>query len=108
MECNASTFLVEMKEMGFILENVQAHSLVLLDELGRGTAPQDGLAIAWACCESLLTTSAFSLCVTHFHELTVRVACQGASPGVFFVLTSSDTGARGFVPQREEHAHARR
>jgi len=66
-----STFLVEMVETANILNNVGAHSLVLLDEVGRGTSTFDGLAIAWAVVEALQERSgAKVLFATHFHELT--------------------------------------
>jgi DNA mismatch repair protein MutS len=66
-----STFLVEMVETASILHNVTARSLVLLDEVGRGTSTFDGLAIAWAVVEALHDRSrAKVMFATHFHELT--------------------------------------
>jgi DNA mismatch repair protein MutS len=66
-----STFLVEMVETASILTNVTARSLVLLDEVGRGTSTFDGLAIAWAVVEDLHDRpGAKVLFATHFHELT--------------------------------------
>ncbi len=66
-----STFMVEMVETAAILNQASRHSLVILDEIGRGTATYDGLSIAWACLEHLHETNACrSLFATHFHELT--------------------------------------
>jgi DNA mismatch repair protein MutS len=66
-----STFLVEMVETASILNNVTRRSLVLLDEVGRGTSTFDGLAIAWAVVEALHDHGgAKVLFATHFHELT--------------------------------------
>ncbi len=66
-----STFLVEMVETASILHNVTPRSLVLLDEVGRGTSTFDGLAIAWAVVEALHEAAgAKVLFATHFHELT--------------------------------------
>jgi DNA mismatch repair protein MutS len=66
-----STFMVEMTEAAGILNAATPQSLVLLDEVGRGTATFDGLAIAWAVVEYLQTrTKAKTLFATHYHELT--------------------------------------
>jgi DNA mismatch repair protein MutS len=68
-----STFMVEMTETAAILHSATPHSLVLLDEIGRGTATFDGLSIAWAVAEYLHNSadhSAKTLFATHYHELT--------------------------------------
>jgi DNA mismatch repair protein MutS len=66
-----STFLVEMSEVAVILHHATPSSLVLLDEVGRGTATFDGLSIAWAVVEHLQKhTRARTLFATHYHELT--------------------------------------
>jgi len=66
-----STFMVEMVETAAILNRATRRSLVVLDEIGRGTATFDGLSIAWAAVEALHeTTGCRALFATHFHELT--------------------------------------
>jgi DNA mismatch repair protein MutS len=66
-----STFMVEMQETAHILRHATAHSLVLLDEIGRGTATFDGLSIAWAVAERLAGPNGpKTIFATHYHELT--------------------------------------
>ena len=75
-----STFMVEMMEVAEILNTADKNSVVLLDEIGRGTATYDGLALAWAMTESLLQQNhALTLFATHYFELTALAAEQTAA-----------------------------
>lgn len=74
-----STFMVEMVETAAILKGATARSLVLLDEVGRGTATWDGLALAWAILEAVHDRGCRTLFATHYHELT---ALSGRLPSL--------------------------
>ncbi|MBE7037009.1 MAG: DNA mismatch repair protein MutS, partial [Ruminococcaceae bacterium] len=81
LSAGQSTFMVEMTELSAILKNATGKSLLLLDEIGRGTSTFDGLAIAWSVAEYISSKKlgAKSLFATHYHELT---ALEGQLSGV--------------------------
>uniref|UniRef100_A0A6Q2ZI71 DNA mismatch repair proteins mutS family domain-containing protein n=1 Tax=Esox lucius TaxID=8010 RepID=A0A6Q2ZI71_ESOLU len=68
-ETNSSTFMLEMKEVSYITHNVSERSLIIIDELGRGTSAEEGVGICHSVCEFLLSLRAFTLFATHFLEL---------------------------------------
>ncbi|CAH2095997.1 unnamed protein product [Euphydryas editha] len=70
VEFNASTYVIEMKETRHILKGLTPTSLVIIDELCRGTNIEEGTSIAWAICEELLMSQAFTFFTTHFIYLT--------------------------------------
>src|SRR5690606_31964718 len=124
-----STFMVEMVETANILNNASEKSLVILDEIGRGTATFDGLSIAWACVEYLAEKARCrAMFATHYHELTVlegklknvsnhHVAVKewehdivfmhevqkGASPRSYGIHVGRIAGLPTSVTQRAEH-----
>ena len=81
-----STFMVEMSETANILHNATARSLVLMDEVGRGTSTFDGLSLAWAAAEQLARLQACTLFATHYFELT---GLPDTEPGVANVHLSA-------------------
>ncbi len=90
-----STFMVEMAETASILHNATARSLVILDEIGRGTSTFDGISIAWAVAEYLLTHTsrrAKTLFATHYFELTELEAMIPGAVNYNVLVQESDEG----------------
>ncbi len=97
-----STFMVEMTETADILHHATERSLVLLDEIGRGTSTYDGLALAWATAQHLAEkTRAFTLFATHYFELTGLPAMIPATANVHLAATEYK-GRIVFLHQVEE------
>ncbi|HZI55495.1 MAG TPA: DNA mismatch repair protein MutS [Verrucomicrobiae bacterium] len=95
-----STFMVEMTETAAILNTATPRSLILLDEIGRGTATYDGLAIAWAVIEYIHSTSrAKTLFATHYHELTELDRLPGVKN--FHVSVKENAGGIVFLRKVE-------
>jgi DNA mismatch repair protein MutS len=99
-----STFMVEMTELSNILLNTTQKSLIILDEIGRGTSTYDGLSIAWSVVEYLTRQKAKTLFATHYHELTelegrlegvknFRIAVKESKDDIIFLRKIEKGGA---------------
>ncbi|KAI2468757.1 DNA mismatch repair protein-like protein MutS [Annulohypoxylon bovei var. microspora] len=88
IETNMSTFSLEMREMAFILRNINERSLAIIDELGRGTSTRDGLAIALAISEALVQSNSLVWFATHFQQLSKVL---GSRPGVLNLHLATET-----------------
>lgn len=102
-----STFMVEMTETATILQNATPRSLVLLDEIGRGTSTFDGLSIAWAVAEFMHNSpdhSAKTIFATHYHELT---ELESVLPGAKnYEVTASEVSGRVVFLHRMQRGKA--
>lgn len=78
IERNSSTFMSEMQDLAFVLQNATNTSLVILDELGRSTTPEEGEAIFLASCESLVRTGVITLLSTHFQQMSLQLQAMYA------------------------------
>ena len=89
-EANVSTFAMEMREAAFIINNVTQHSLIIVDELGRGTSTRDGMAIAIAIAEALVGSRATVWFTTHFHELARILAERSGVVTLYLEVDMTD------------------
>jgi DNA mismatch repair protein MutS len=105
-----STFMVEMNETASILNNVSDRSLVLLDEIGRGTSTYDGISIAWAITEYLHNNEMYRpkvLFATHYHELNEMAATLGRIKNFHVAVKEAGNKViflRKLVPGGTEHS----
>ena len=90
IEANVSTFAAEMRETAFILCNIDRHSIVIIDELGRGTSTRDGLAIALAIAEALVNSRALVWFATHFRDLATIMAERNGVVNLHLAVDSSE------------------
>lgn len=94
-----STFMVEMSELASILHGATSRSLVILDEIGRGTSTLDGLAIAWAALEHLQTAGIHTLFATHYFELTRLESELAGLVNLHVAAEEDDAGGLTFFHQ---------
>jgi len=99
LETNASTFMLEMQETAFILANVSSSSLVIIDELGRGTSLKEGASICWAVCEKLLPSKAFVFLATHFKLMTEMADLHPCVENYQFLTESMEDGCIRYTHQ---------
>ena len=92
VEANVSSFSAEMREAAYILDNADAHSLVIVDELGRGTSSADGLAISLAIAEALVASKAMVWFVTHFRDLARIMAERAGVASMHLAVDASREG----------------
>ncbi len=103
-----STFMVEMVETAYILRHATDKSLVILDEIGRGTSTFDGMSIAWAVAESLHDLGAKTLFATHYHELAeLAISKKRTKNYNIYVKESGDkiVFLRKLVPGATSHSY---
>jgi DNA mismatch repair protein MSH4 len=106
MDAGVSTFASEMREMSFILRNVDPRSLVIVDELGRGTSTTDGLAIAIAISEALIDSHALVWFATHFRDLARIMAERNGVVNLHLAVQLSPESNRMTMLYKVQEGHA--
>lgn len=105
LSAGRSTFMVEMTETAHILRQATVNSLVLIDEIGRGTSTYDGMALAYACCAYLANTiKAYTLFSTHYFELTTLPQEFACIRNVHLQATLANKGIVFLYKVEEGHA----
>ncbi|KAF1953836.1 hypothetical protein CC80DRAFT_537117 [Byssothecium circinans] len=90
VESNVSTFAAEMREIAFILRNIDKQSMAIIDELGRGTSTRDGLAIAIAIAEALVNSRALVWFATHFKDIATILSERNGVKSLHLAVEISD------------------
>ncbi|EME39336.1 hypothetical protein DOTSEDRAFT_83122 [Dothistroma septosporum NZE10] len=97
IEANVSSFAAEMRETAFILRNVDKSSMVIVDELGRGTSTRDGIAIAIAIAEALVESKALVWFVTHFRDLAHIMSERAGVVSLHLAVDTSEQDRMGML-----------
>ncbi|TPX49095.1 hypothetical protein SeLEV6574_g01688 [Synchytrium endobioticum] len=94
-EANASSFMIEMREAAYILQNATQRSLVIIDELGRGTSTYDGMGMTFAIAEELIESKAIVFFATHFAELAHALDLQPNVVNLHFKVSTTPSVNQG-------------
>lgn len=105
INASVSTFAAEMREISYILRNVDGRSLVIVDELGRGTSTTDGLAIAIAIAEALVDSHAFVWFATHFRDLARIMAERSGVVNLSFAVKLSHETSKMTMLYKIQEGH---
>lgn len=101
LQSNCSSFLMELRDMVHVLHAADENSLLIVDELGRGTAVSDGMALATSICEELIKRQVFVMFVTHFHR-TIKYLNTAPCVNLVNLKTSESNGMFRYHYRAEE------